>query len=51
MVKGMIPGASGSVVNVGKIEEGDEVRAFFRVRGNKVKKVTVLSRRFHKRDT
>ena len=40
MVKEMIPGATGSVVNLGKIEEGDEVRASFRVRGNKVKEVT-----------
>jgi len=40
MVKGMIPGAKGSVVNMEEIEEGDEVRAFFRVRGNKVKQVT-----------
>ena len=39
MVKGMIPGATGSVVNMEEIEEGDEVRAFFRVRGNKVKEV------------
>ena len=40
MVKGMIPGATGSVVNMEEIEEGDEVRAFFRARGNKVKQVT-----------
>ena len=33
-------GATGSVVNMEEIEEGDEVRAFFRVRGNKVKEVT-----------
>ena len=51
MVKGKTPGASGSVVKMEKIEEGDEVRAFFRVKGNKVKKVTGVVSRFHKRDT
>ena len=40
MVKGKQSGASGSVVNVEKLLEGDEVRASFRVKGNKVKKVT-----------
>tara|TARA_A100001015_G_scaffold262799_1_gene309280 strand:- start:355 stop:630 length:276 start_codon:yes stop_codon:yes gene_type:complete len=39
-VKGMLPGDEGSVVRTVKIRIGDEVRASFRVKGNKVKEVT-----------
>ena len=40
MVKGMTPGAAGSVVRTEKNKRGDAVRASLRVKGNKVKEVT-----------
>ena len=39
MVKGMTPGAAGSVVNMEKNKRGDAVRASLCVKGNKVEEV------------
>lgn len=40
MVNGMIPGHEGSDLQKPKIKIGDEVNAYLRVKGNKVKEIT-----------